>query len=239
MPSAEKKGGINKFKASVFDFDPLADSYDKWYAGRRGAMYDRLEKELIVNFLPAEAKGKKLLDVGCGTGHWSRFFSEYGFDVTGVDISERMIKIAQGKNIANASFQIADGHFLPFADDSFDVTAAITTLEFVRDADAVMTEMTRCTRKTGQILLGVLNRLCKINRQRQKRNSPENPYAGARLFTPAELKEFLEPYGQAKIAVGGFVPAQDWLIPFSWWFDCVKRKFESQKGAFIAAVLKL
>jgi len=239
MPSAERKLQISELKASRFDFDLVADSYDSWYASRRGAMYDRLEKKLIANFLPADAEGKKLLEIGCGTGHWSTFFSKYGFEVTGLDISERMINAALQKGIPNVSFHIADGHLLPFADDSFDLTAAIATLEFVRDTDAVLREMIRCTRKRGRILLGVLNGLSKVNRQRRRQDSPENLYAAARLFSPVELKEFLEPYGQVEITVGGFVPAQSWLIPFAAWFDRIAGMFGSQKGALIAALLKL
>ncbi len=60
MPSAKQKLQINESKASGFDFNLLADSYDSWHAGRRGSMYDRLEKRLIANFLPTEAEGKKL-----------------------------------------------------------------------------------------------------------------------------------------------------------------------------------
>ena len=224
-------------KPSRFDFDVVANKYDSWYESAEGQMYDRLEKRAISQYLPPGAKGKKLLEVGCGTGHWSQFFSGYGFEVTGVDVSERMIDVAKNKNISNASFQVADGHFLPFTDDSFDLTAAITTLEFVRDADAVLREMIRCTRKPGRILLGVLNRLSKVNQQRA--NSPESPYAAARLFSPVELKEFLEPYGQVEMTVGGFVPGQGWLIPFAPWIDCIARMFGNQKGAFIAAMLEL
>jgi SAM-dependent methyltransferase len=237
MPSAKQKLQTNESKASGFDFNLIADSYDSWYAGRRGAMYDRLEKKAIIRYLPTHAKGKKLLEVGCGTGHWSRFFSEYGFEVTGVDVSRRMVDIAKSKNISDASFQVADGHSLPFVNGTFDITAAITTLEFVRDAEAVLREMIRCTRKPGRILLGVLNGLSKVNRQRA--NSPESPYSAARLLSPIELKELLEPFGRVEITVGGFVPAQSWLIPFAPWFDYIGGVIWSQNGAFIAAVLKL
>ena len=239
MRSAERKLEINESKASRFDFDLLADNYDDWYAGRRGTMYDRLERKLIADFLPAKAEGKKLLEVGCGTGHWARFFSEYGFDVIGLDTSERMINAALQKNIVNVSFLIADAHLLPFADDSFDLTAAITTLEFVRDTEAALREMVRCTRKPGRILLGVLNGLSEVNRQRQRQDSPESPYSAARLFSPVELKEFLEPFGRVEMTVGGFVPAQSWLIPFAPLVDRIARMFGGQEGAFIAAVLKL
>jgi hypothetical protein len=52
MPSVERKLQANESKASKFDFDLVAASYDSWYAGRRGAMYDHLEKKLIADFLP-------------------------------------------------------------------------------------------------------------------------------------------------------------------------------------------
>jgi len=239
MLSVEPKLRANKSKASRFDFNRMAASYDGWYASRRGAMYDRLEKELIANFLPAGAEGKTLLEIGCGTGHWSRFFSQRGFKVTGLDISETMINTARQKSISNVSFLMADGHFLPFQDSAFDLTAAMTTLEFVRDADVVLKEMIRCTRKPGRILLGMLNRLSAVNRQRQKQNHPENPYVAARLFSPVELREFLKPHGEVEITVGGFLPTQGWLIPFAPWIDCLARMLASQKGAFMAAMLKI
>ncbi len=115
-------------------------------------MYDRLEKKLIANFLPTETEGKRLLEIGCGTGHWSRFFNQCGFEVTGLDISERMVNTALQKGIPNVPFYVGDGHLLPFQDSTFDLTAAITTLEFVRDAEVVLQEMIRCTRKSGRIL---------------------------------------------------------------------------------------
>jgi len=117
---------------SKFDFDAIADRYDLWYESAEGAMYDHLEKKAISKYLPKNVKGMKLkaiskylpknvkgmklLEIGCGTGHWSQFFSEYDFEVTGIDVSERMIKIAQSKDIPNASFQMADGQSLPFGD---------------------------------------------------------------------------------------------------------------------------
>ncbi len=225
-------------KQSRFDFDLLADKYDSWYESTKGRMYDRLEKKAISHYLSPGAKGKKLLEIGCGTGHWSRFFSEYGFEVTGVDISERMINTAKSKNISNASFQLADGHSLPFPDGDFDVTAAITTLEFVRDAEGVLREMARCTRKPkGRLLIGVLNELARLNRNRKQR--PESPYAKAQLFSPNQLKQLLEPFGRLAIVTAGFVPNQKLFLPLAPLLDIVGRFFHIQYGAFIAAEVRL
>jgi len=225
-------------KSSRFNFDVVADKYDKWYETTEGAMYDRLEKKAVSRYLRQNVQGMKLLEVGCGTGHWSRFFTDCGFEVTGVDVSECMIKVAQSKNIANTSFQIADGHSLPFKDNSFDVTAAITTLEFVGNAELVLQEMVRCTRKpSGQLLVGVLNALAGLNRNRQKH--PESLYAKALLFSPDQTKRLLQSHGQAHVITAGFIPRQKCLLPLSPFIDAVGRFLHLPYGVFITGQVKL
>lgn len=238
MPWADRNLHMLSEKSIRFEFDLLANKYDCWYESTEGRMYDLLEKKAITQYLPENVRGKRLLEVGCGTGHWSRFFSKYGFEVTGVDISERMIKIAQNKSIPNTSFQVGDGHSLPFKDGLFDVTAAITTLEFVRDAEAVVREMVRCTRKpSGQLLIGVLNALARLNRNRKQR--PESPYAKAQLFSPGQLKQLLKPYGQTYVVPAVFVPRQKWLLSLSPLIDTVGRLLHVPYGVFIAAEVRL
>jgi len=225
-------------KLARFDFDVVADKYDKWYETAEGAMYDRLEKKAVSRYLRQNTQGMKLLEVGCGTGHWSRFFSDCGFAVTGVDVSERMIKIAQGKNIANASFQIADGHSLPFKDNCFNVTAAITTLEFAGNAELVLREMVRCTRKpSGQLFIGVLNALARLNRNRQE--NPESLYAKARLFSTDQLEKLLSKYGKTRLFTAGFIPRQKRLLPLSPFIDAFGRFFHLPYGVFIAGQVRL
>jgi len=238
MPSVDTNLERAQDKPSRFDFDAAADAYDKWYETAEGAMYDRLEKKAVSKYLPRNAQGMKLLEVGCGTGHWGRFFSDYGFEVTGIDVSERMIKIAQSKNIPNVSFQIADGHSLPFGDNSFDVTAAITTLEFVHNAEKVVREMLRCTRKpSGKLLIGVLNALARFNRNRQQ--SSESLYTKVRLFSPGQLKQLLKPYGQTHIVTTGFIPGKKCFLPLSPFIDTVGRLFHLPYGVFIAGQVRL
>ena len=238
MPSIDADARIMGNEPSRLDFNATAGSYDRWYDTAEGRMYDRLERKAISRYLPRNAQGMKLLEVGCGTGHWSRFFSEHGFEVTGVDVSGRMIETAQSKYIPNASFQIADGHYLPFADGSFDLTAAITALEFVRDTDAVLREMVRCTRKNGGLLLiGALNSQARVN-VRRKQDS-KSLYARARLFSPKQLLRLLEPYGTVRIVTAGFVPKPNPLLPIAPLLDAIGRLLRMPSGAFIAAEVKL
>jgi len=227
-----------KERQSKFDFGVIADAYDLWYESAEGTMYDRMEKKAVSRFLPQNAQGMKLLEIGCGTGHWSRFFSKKGFKVSGIDISQRMIEKAQSKHITNAFFRKADGQSLPFGNGGFDVTAAIATLEFVVDAETVVQEMTRCTRKPGgQLLIGTLNSLAGLNRQRQQ--DLESLYAKARLFSPKQIKQLLDPYGQTNVMTAAFVPRRRSLLSLSPLIDTIGRLLRLPYGAFVVTEVRL
>jgi len=221
-----------------FNFGGMADSYDDWYRTRIGRAYDALERKAVASMLPDPMNANRLLDIGCGTGHWSAFFGNRGFNVTGVDIAPEMVAVARKKRIAQATFRIADAHSLPFGDGQFDVTAAITTLEFVRDAEAVVKEMARCTRRLGGIILvGILNSLAPINAERKAAGAP--PYADARFFSPTEVKTLLAPYGEPRVAVAAFVPRVAVALSLAPLTDFAGRFLGSRRGAFIVGRVAL
>jgi ubiquinone/menaquinone biosynthesis C-methylase UbiE len=229
---------VNEAATIRFDFAKIASRYDAWYWTPRGAMYDRLEKRAIDSLLPSTSDGGKLLEIGCGTGHFSEHFANKGFAVTGVDIAEPMVAVARQKNIRNGEFQVADAEHLPFTDETFDVAAAVTVLEFVSDPARVVSEMVRCTRKSGgMVILGVLNRLSVYNQMRKHRTA--SMYASANLFSPDGLRDLLEPFGAATVRVAGFVPRRYrfiWLSPLLEW---IGRLVRDQHGAFLAARVQL
>jgi len=225
-------------KSDTFDFGDMAASYDSWYETPAGRKYDAFEKQAVAEMLSSPTEGNLLLEVGCGTGHWSAFFSERGFLVTGVDSSPEMIGVARRKGIADASFELADAHSLPFEDGRFHVAAAITALEFVRDPVAVLAEMVRCTcRPQGVILLGVLNALARINRRRKA--AGKAPYSAARLFSPGDLHELLSPYGDPKVTCTGFVPNSPLLLPLAGPLNTISRMLRLSHGAFLVGRVKL
>lgn len=181
---------------SLFDFAPLAGQYDQWYATPAGRAHDRAQKRDVRRLLPRASAGQALLDIGCGTGHWSAFFAEMGYRVTGVDIAETMIEVARSA-VPQCTFQVADACRLPFDDGTFDVAAAMATLAFVPDAAAAVGEMARCTTTGGRLLVGALNRLAPLNQHRLARR--KEPYASGQLLSPAEVKCLLSPYGRVRM----------------------------------------
>jgi len=229
---------VAQVSASTHDFGTMAERYDRWYATAEGAMYDRLERRTVARLLPSDGRGKEVLDVGCGTGHWARFFSERGFTVTGVDISPRMIRVAREKEIPRASFAIADAHELPFDSGRFNVAVAITTLEFVRDPQVVLREMIRCTRRPGGlVLVGVLNARARLNRRRKAAGKP--PYKEARFFSPRELKAALAPLGETRVSAVALVPQARWLLPLAPLTEALGRWLHLPYGALLIARVRL
>jgi len=185
-------------------FGKLARTYDQWYETPAGQAHDRIQKADVLAMLPHPHSGATLLDVGCGTGHWSRFFADCGYTVTGADLSGEMIDIARAHNPAGIRYRVADACDLPFRGGSFDVVAAIATIEFIPDVRTALREMMRCLRPGGTLIIGTLNRLAPINRDRLA--SGKQPYASGHLFAPDELRELLAQYGDVHVSRKGRSP---------------------------------
>ena len=88
--------------------------------GRKTGLKDQKIRKLVEE---AEKNGSRILDVGTGTGKQAFAFAKKGYDVTGIDLSEAMLKVANKKNnYEDVKFTVADASNLPFKDSSFDVS---------------------------------------------------------------------------------------------------------------------
>jgi SAM-dependent methyltransferase len=87
-----------------------------------------------------------LLDLGCGTGAQTVAFRDAGWDVTGVDASEDMLRRARERGLEVVR---ADASSLPFEDASFDAAVSLWTHTDVDDFAAAVGEVTRVLRADG------------------------------------------------------------------------------------------
>lgn len=140
-------------------FNNIATQYDDWYSQKKGAFVDRVETDLAFGMLKLEL-GMKVLDVGCGTGNFSMKLAERGCVVTGIDVSEEMLKVAREK-AAEKSLSISylqmDATELAFDDGAFDVVLTMAAVEFIEDTARAVEEMFRVVKNGGQVLIGTIN----------------------------------------------------------------------------------
>ncbi|CAG1012525.1 23S rRNA (guanine(745)-N(1))-methyltransferase [Burkholderiales bacterium] len=92
-----------------------AAQYAAWYDTPRGAWIGEVEYSLLREVLEWRA-GETLLDVGCGTGYFTRRFAAESAagEVVGVDRDESAVRYAAGKG--GAEYWVADARRLPFGD---------------------------------------------------------------------------------------------------------------------------
>jgi len=133
-------------------FNP--ESYEAWYHTERGRWIAEREFGLLWRLLQPAA-GASLLDVGCGTGQFTRRFAAAGLAVTGLDPAAAMLEYAREHDGATGWVR-GWAEALPFADAAFDHAAAVTSLCFVADPGRALGEMWRVARRG--VVLGLLHR---------------------------------------------------------------------------------
>jgi len=77
-----------------------ADTSFKDYAKYYDLIYKDKDYEKEVDFIENifwKNRPKKILEVGCGTGNYTKILLKRGYEVTALDISEDMLKIAEEK----------------------------------------------------------------------------------------------------------------------------------------------
>ena len=181
---------------NVFIDPGTANNYDAYYQTELGKKVDEIEKRIISNLIK-DVPRNHMLELGCGTGHWSAFFLKEGFRLTGIDVSEAMLKIAKKKDI-KADFLNANSQKIPYNDGSFEVVSSITMLEFVQDQDKVLNEIYRVLKPGGWLILGCLN----ANSILAERKEQEETYKYAHFMTPEKLIEKLKIFGTSKLDFG-------------------------------------
>lgn len=192
-----------------FDDPAAAAHYEDWYDGP-GSRADALEKRLLRKLLLPSVM--TILEVGSGSGHFTRWFRDLGYLAVGVDSSKAMLAEANRRN--GTTYIEGDGLSLPFADRSFDVVALITTLEFVSDPARALMESGRVARQG--LLLGVLNRHSILTWRYRRSGKPL--WRSARFFTAGELSRLV------RVALGDRVRSVRWRTTFWPWpcnRDCI------------------
>jgi ubiquinone/menaquinone biosynthesis C-methylase UbiE len=182
-----------------------AEQYDAWYRTRRGRWIGETEYRLLYRLL-APTPGASVIDVGCGTGYFTRRLALDGLRVTGIDPDPSMLEVARARRAANERYLEADARALPFRNGEFDYCISVTALCFIADEGAALAEMFRVTRH--RLALGLLNRRSILYLQKGRRGG-SGAYRGARWHTAREVRELFArmPSAAPQLEFAVFLPS--------------------------------
>ncbi|WP_422005646.1 class I SAM-dependent methyltransferase [Roseivirga pacifica] len=194
------------------------DTYELWYEGR----YKRAEvwqKKVMEQLVSKDQRIKTLLEFGCGTTRFTRWWKEIGIEATGGDISPLML--SQAIHLFDGDLVNADSHHMPFKDNTFDALAFITTFEYYKDPVQVIREAARVAR--CGIAMGMMNRNSpKVARRRVQQVFGKNPfYVTATFYTPAKLMAIIDEALERRdytvewtcTGLPKWFPVQQWNVP--------------------------
>ena len=137
-------------------------AYEAWYHTPRGEWIGETEFSLLLQLI-RPGPGQTVLDVGCGSGYFSRHFANVGLAVTAIDPDPAMLEYARSQT-SEIDYLQESALQLPFENETFDYCTAITSMCFVNEPMQALTEMWRVCRYG--IALGLLNHRSLLYRQK-------------------------------------------------------------------------
>src|SRR5260221_5362521 len=135
--------------------DQLRTEFNEWARAGQGQSMEQghgpIGKQAIqLMRVPADAR---VLDVGCDSGWPTRALAGYAISgqVTGIDISDEMIRVARESSAAlpNTDFEVASAERLPFTDNEFTHAFSMESLYYYENISEAVTEIHRVLRPGG------------------------------------------------------------------------------------------
>ena len=120
------------------------------------------------------ARGKRVLDAGCGAGYGSAELARHALGVTGADVSADALAFArENYRLPNLRFEQASAAALPHRDAAFDLVVAFEVIEHLEDWAAFLREVRRVLGPSGQFIVSTPNQLYYAE---SRRRSGPNPF---------------------------------------------------------------
>lgn len=127
----------------------------------QGWFYNELLEMPVTFELLGDVKGKKILDLGCGTGIYAKILTKRGALVKGFDISPKMIEIAKKEN-PDLELKVGSANKIPF-DEKFDIVLASLMVHYLNDWTKMFEEIRRVLKPNGIFIFSTGNPVSEIS----------------------------------------------------------------------------
>jgi len=167
----------------VGPFSTHHQHYDTWF-DRNQSVYVA-ELLAVRALLPVEGIG---LEIGVGTG---RFAAPLGLGA-GLDPAREALAYAVARGIPCVQ---GVGELLPFSNQSFDYVLMVTTVCFLDDPLATLSEARRVLKQDGSLIIGFINPASPLGRSYEEHKKKNVFYASATFYSPKEITGLLNKCG--------------------------------------------
>ncbi len=153
----------------------------------------------------APLSGKRVLDIGCGGGILAESMARKGAQVTGIDLAEKALKVADLHSLESG---VAVRYELISAEDmaerepgQYDVVTCMEMLEHVPEPSSIVAACAKLVKPGGQVFFSTLNRNPKaylfaiIGAEYLLQMLPRGTHDYAKFITPAELSQYVRNSG--------------------------------------------
>lgn len=122
-------------------FDNYSENYEESLVGNLGYQVPQKIKDIIVKNDLHLPSFNHFLDLGCGSGLGAEQFLDYNFEITGVDLSPKMLKLAADKEIYDALYCEDILTFLQGNSRQYDLILAADVLTYIGELESIFKEL--------------------------------------------------------------------------------------------------
>ncbi len=138
------------------------DPYEREKLVRDWMQKEEVAKHVVedVRERAGEVRGKKVLDIGFGSGMYSVAFAKAGAETHALEVNDVLHQIARENARdagVNVDFRVYDGTTFPFANDFFDYLFSVSVIEHVTDARMLLRQAGRVLKPGGKFYLAFPN----------------------------------------------------------------------------------
>jgi SAM-dependent methyltransferase len=145
---------IHKDTISIESYNKMAKYYENYMDTKPHNAY--YERPVTLSLLP-EVKNKKVLDIGCAGGWYTKYLLDNGADVMAIDINKEMIEITKKRTKNNCPVIQADinNGFDFIKNSSIDIVLASLVLHYIRNIQKAFSEINRILKNNGELIFSI------------------------------------------------------------------------------------
>lgn len=159
IPKASKKSEAQQVPSKDTSWGKVAEWYDRHLEKGIDTYHDKVVHPNLMRLM-GSVSGKKVLDVACGQGIFSRMLADGGASVIGIDLGKELVEVAEKRN-KDHKFQIH--YFHSACDDLYmvkegtqDFAVCVLALQNIENLSGTLSEVSRTLKKDGSFFI-VLN----------------------------------------------------------------------------------